>query len=391
MPTRTLSAIAALALLGCSAPERPGGIAGVDDFRHDASAEAGLLFDADLGNEKPPSRDASGFCGNDFFQATQDPPNLYFVIDRSGSMGSMTVLGSRYSVMRSAAIELVKTLGSRANIGAAIFPAGKLVTGCEPGEQVLATRPGDPPGTGSNGPTTQAFSAAISVYPVGGTPLSSTLVLLTDELKKLPGKTVVLLATDGGPNCNGSITCTSVDCIQSIEGATVGGQACNILRNCCDPKLADGPGAFGCLDSVSTVQAVDALRASGIRTFVVGMPGSGPYASLLDQLALVGGTGRSSSPYYYRVDDVSALASVLAAIGVRALATCEFKLDKAPPDSKNVNVYVDGQVLVYGEKDGWSWKSAASLVLNGESCRRLEEGLITEVQVVAGCPTEVPR
>src|SRR5262245_27384963 len=34
-----------------------------------------------------PSPDAQGLCGNMFLDITSDAPNIFFVIDRSGSMG----------------------------------------------------------------------------------------------------------------------------------------------------------------------------------------------------------------------------------------------------------------------------------------------------------------
>jgi len=145
------------------------------------------------------------------------------------------------------------------------------------------------------------------------------------------------------------------------------------------------------LDSGATIAAVSKLRDAGIRTYVVGIPGSEYYASLLDQLATVGGSARAGSPAYYRVDDIQTLSSTLAQIGYQALLTCEFSLDEPPPDPTFVNVYLDSGLVAYDPEDGWSWTSETSLQLNGEACELLKSGAVGQVQVVAGCPTQTPR
>ncbi|PIE06315.1 MAG: hypothetical protein CSA75_00170, partial [Sorangium cellulosum] len=73
----------------------------------------------------PPGPDAAGYCGNQFFRVSQEPPNLYFVLDRSRSMLDKVGLGSsttKYAAVRKASIDVVVTFGSRANVGAAVFP-----------------------------------------------------------------------------------------------------------------------------------------------------------------------------------------------------------------------------------------------------------------------------
>ena len=381
-------------VVACSGEDRPKGIANVFPDAGQGGGAGSPLFDASF-QDGPPPADASGFCGNQFFEVTQEPPNLYFVIDRSGSMTDKVAPGSgisRYTAVRTACVALVGELGDRVNVGAAVFPGSPLIDECGAGAEVFPTRPGDEPQAtdGGGGPVTQAFAAATNVQPKGGTPIARTFQTLLPTLSALEGETAVILATDGGPNCSYAHKCGAADCIWNIEGAYLLGDHCVPDYNCCDTSIANGPGPLGCLDSAATVAAVSALRDAGIRTYVVGIPGSQHYASLLDQLATVGGSARPGSPAYYRVDDINTLGDALAQIGYQALATCDFALDAAPPKADFVNVYLDNELVAYDEANGWSWTSDTTLSLNGDACEALKTGSVSHVQVVAGCPTQQP-
>ena len=390
----------ALMLAACSSGDRARALSepifGPDAGSIDAGGPDGTtLLDATL-LDGPPAPDASGYCGNQFFSAVQDPPNLYFVLDRSGSMASASTSGSgfsRYTAVRIACVDVVRELGNRASVGAAIFPGYPEVDNCGVGHEVFATRPGDSPSAqdGGDGPVTVAFGAATNVDPMGGTPTSGTLSVLAPTLRAIAGKTVVILATDGGPNCNAESSCSTAECIWNIEHTNINGSPCMQDRNCCDPFMINGPGARGCLDAAPTIAAVQKLRDDGIRTYVVGIPGSGPYEGLLDQLAIVGGTARPQSPRYYRVDDMATLGDTLRTIGGKALTTCQFDLAQAPPDPNFVNVYLDGSLIAYDDTNGWTWLTEKKLALHGIPCAKLEDGEASQVQVVAGCPTEQPH
>jgi hypothetical protein len=377
----------------CSGPDRPGAIssfAGTDGSTPvgaDASVEVSVP-------DGPPPADASGYCGNTFFHAVQEAPNLYFVLDRSGSMQADSGQHgwTRYEAVRVAAVQVVRTLGNRASFGAAVLPGGPLITGCETGSEVFKTTLGDPASSGgSDGPITRGFAVAIDGYPLGGTPVAATLERILPTLIRLKGKTAVVLATDGGPNCNENASCTASNCVPNIEGASLNGVWCTPSYNCCDPSITEGPGGINCVDSDATVRAIRQIHDAGIQTFVVGIPGSAYYSLLLDQLATEGGSARAASPRYYRVDDMSQLGDTLLQIGTRVLITCDFVLDSAPPDPKLVNVYLDHDVVAYDETDGWTWTGETTLALHGQACDRLENGLVSQVQVVAGCPTELPK
>jgi hypothetical protein len=156
--------------------------------------------------------------------------------------------------------------------------------------------------------------------------------------------------------------------------------------NCCDPTT--GAGGLACLDGAETTQAVSALRAAGVETFVMGIPGSAPYADVLDQLAIAGGGARATEPYYYQVDtaDTGALGMALAQIAAQATASCTFTLGSAPTDPGELNVYVDGAVVPRDGANGWLLEGT-KLTLEGSTCNAIETGTALSITVEAGCPT----
>jgi hypothetical protein len=340
---------------------------------------------------KPPSLDAGptaptcdlgpdyGVCACTEVKLITDAPNLYFVLDRSGSMAE----GNKWTTVREVIVKTVTALGPRVNVGAAVYPSDAV---CGTGKEVLAVRPGDAP-AGVFGPTADALATATSLPVLGGTPTSATLASLTPRITSLQGKTVVILATDGAPNCNASATCGVDECLTNLEaqpGCPIGGPP-----NCCAPNQIDGPTL--CLDKSATLAAIDGLFAKGVPTYVIGVPGSGPYASLLDAMATHGGTARGASPQYYRVDstDASAFASALAAIAAKVTASCTFTLDSVPEPSK-LNVFLDGIVLPQDPNNGWKL-DGTTVEIVGDACKKLQSGDILSVRVVAGCPTVVPK
>ncbi|WP_437687524.1 vWA domain-containing protein [Sorangium sp. So ce176] len=337
------------------------------------------------GSSGPPPVDAGGLCGNQIHQVEiAEAPNLYFVLDASGSMLSAASSGAtRYDGVHEAAVDLVRNLGPLINVGAAVFPLDATADApCRPGGEVFPVTPGDPFSDGQERrPTTSRFRSATRVVPLGGTPTAATLTALAPKLVELPGKTIVVLATDGGPNCNSSATCSAEECIANIE------QQCP-EENCCAPSGPSGPG--GCLDRDDTVAAIARLAASGIDVYVVGIPGSEFYGDVLDQMALAGGTAQFVSPFYFKVDNLDTLGNVLSRIA-SIVVSCEFALADPPPEDGQTNVYLDEQLVPYDPENGWRWKSPAVVELLGEACQKLKSGRVGQVQIVSGCPTEEAR
>jgi hypothetical protein len=247
--------------------------------------------------------------------------------------------------------------------------------------------PGDPPGT-TDGPTTKKLLTATQGAPDGGTPTGAALRSVLPIVKAAKGKTFVILATDGGPNCNAAASCSAASCQPNIDGI----QGCSVTGpSCCDP-----PNGYreSCLDSAATVSGVAALKAAGIPVYVVGLPGTAApvYASLLDELAVAGGTALATSPKYYKVASATdnTLLTALKKIAAQIVATCEFKLTTTPAQANQVNVYLDELVLPKDPVNGWKIEGPVVTLL-GDSCTKVLAGDILDVRIITGCPTVEPR
>ena len=390
-----LPASLALCLLACGSEERPPRFQDAPDEAkvprpgsHGGVSGAGGSGDGITLTPPPP--DPATSCGFDTFLAVRDVPKLYVVLDRSGSMADEVGNKQKYAATRSAIVRLYRDISWKVDIGAALFPdRSGSGTGCGAGREAFALGKGDPkeiPGVTPQGPRSIALANALSTTPSGGTPTTATLQKLTPDLVKLGRKTFVLLATDGGPNCNATASCGTSACIPNIEGA----EGCTSAFNCCQPT-PDYPGAgANCLDGTGAVAAVKKLADSGIKTLVVGIPGSGPYASVLDAMAEAGGAPRAGSPRYYAVNELDALASVLAQVTADVLVSCDLTLQKAAESPHLTNVFLDGKVLPQGEENGWTFVGDAAVRLHGDACKLLEDGGVTTIQVVVGCPTVEP-
>jgi hypothetical protein len=311
-----------------------------------------------------------------------DAPNIYFLLDASGSMATAEPgEATRYAQVQDAALGLVRNLGPLINVGAALFPVDASGDTCHAGGEVFPVTPGDPyTGGQGDGPTTTAFRYATSIVPYGGTPVSATIAALTPGLAGLSGRTIVVLATDGGPNCNPDASCPPEECMPFIEGQ------CD--ATCCEPQGPAGP--MSCVDRAATVAAITALAAAGIQVYVVGIPGSELYGDVLDDMAIAGGAPQFVSPFYYKVDTLDTLGGVLASIA-SVVVSCEFDLSTPPPEEGKTNVYLDNDLILYSDADGWRWKSETVVELVGDPCQRVKSGKVKQVQIVSGCPTEVAR
>jgi hypothetical protein len=327
----------------------------------------------------------TSLCGTEVHEVRFDVPNIYFVLDRSGSMATLEASGdTRYSIVREAAVDMLRRLGSLINVGAAVFPHGDLAANpCHAGDEIFPVMAGDPiEEGGGDGPVTIAFRASTNQTPEGGTPISATLVKLYPKLTALEGHTIVMLLTDGGPNCNDAITCTISECQPNIEGQ------CPPTENCCAVDHPSG-GPHLCIDRAATVDAVADIAAAGIEIYVIGITGSQYYGAILDEMAVAAGTAQSGVPLYFEVEDLTTLSDVFAQIAAEGIS-CELPVADPPEEQGFTNVYLDCDLLPQDPLDGWTWLGD-TVVLHGEACAKLKSGAVTQVQVITGCPTEVPR
>lgn len=381
-----LSLVALVALVashGCTSGGRdgPAGLSSTTSYAS-VSVSSSSGGDPMLGVGGGSACSDEGACGTETLTFKFDAPNLYFVFDASGSMQQSAPgkSSSRYKVVRDTAIKLVSSLGPLINVGATLYPAPGM--GCDPGEEVMPVTPGDPFDL-SQGPTLQAFKDATSYSPDGGTPTAATLEVLLPKLDQLDGKTVVLLLTDGGPNCNPSLLCDPSDCMPVIDGD------CTPSEGCCDPGFKGG-GPHLCVDRQRTVDAVAAIHAIGVDVYVIGIADLAAYEDVLDDMAVAGGVPNSGGTKYTEVKNLDDLGAVFASIAAAAIP-CEVTLQAPPLDKNFTNVYFGCSAVPFDVSNGWSWTDDAVITLHGDACKKLKSGKVDTMKVITGCPTELPK
>jgi hypothetical protein len=193
----------------------------------------------------------------------------------------------------------------------------------------------------------------------------------------------VLLATDGGPNCNTANTCDETHCTTNLDGQ------CPAGSNCCDKN------GQSCLDDAAVVKQIQDLQTAGVSTFVVGIPGTEVYSQYLDNFAVSGGvTNPAAPPSYYAVSamgGVQGLVDVFTSITTHLVRNCDVALENTntPMNPDLVNVAVDCQVVPYADGAGWtiSGTDQKTLVIAGDVCDAIQTKGAGRVDVVYGCPT----
>lgn len=323
-------------------------------------------------------------------------PNLYFAIDASGSMldgippgedaSAELIPGDRYGSLALAIQTLLARVGHRVNYGATLFPTANEV--CDAGDEILALTPGDTVSfavSGELGPVLKGLMFSIQRRtPRGGTPVAEALRGLLDQLRDRGSETYVFLVTDGGPNCNFTTPCGIDACIPNLERLRLSDDlVCDESLNCCDGRIF---GPDSCLDASGSRAAVEALALAGIRTFVIGIPGSEAFGGLLDQLAVAGGVARAGTPSYYRIGDADELIETVSALGRQVALSCTIELAEAPPDPNLVNLFFDGELIAADPVDGWTFTDERTVRVLGTACELMQAGQVLQADIIAGCP-----
>jgi Mg-chelatase subunit ChlD len=320
------------------------------------------------------------------------PSVLDLVVDTSGSMdwppGWMPVTpndskpagATKWEITRDALATAVSSLGSDVALGMSFFPN---VTEDDPLDVCLnddqAVSIALLGASGSNA-RKSVQTALDGVMPLGGTPTEGAYRFGVQALEKtkIEGNKFLLLITDGTPTCTLDCTCTE-----------------NNVPVDSDPLLADA----------------DAARSDGIRTFVIGSPGSEQTRDVLSALARRGGTAKAGcsddGPVYCHFDmttepDLAAgLESALDAVA-KSLRSCEYPVPPPPqgrtadPDQVNV-IYTPSagksETLPRDASssdcsDGWQYTDDGKHIeLCGDACDRAKTDVGAKVEIVIGCKT----
>lgn len=342
-------------------------------------------------------------------------PNLMLLVDKSGSMDlpvdpanaacpsgcgatkatlCPSTCPTRWTQLQAAMDSFLRTNGSVARLGMMAFPADSSCGAPGSVEIELAAssdRAADLQFQADriNAALQQISSsgaAGSSSGTGGGTPISPSLRLLESYagLQDPSREDLVLLLTDGLPNCNESNvnSCAApVACRCTLSSGSCG-----------------SPGSayctLGCLDEDGSVAAVTALRAREIKTIVVGFgadtaQGDGP--QVLSALAQAGGfrpacasdadcgsiagscepSSNTCLPRFYQAANGAELAAALAAIA-RAIdpKPCEYELTDPPVDARMISIRVDGEPIP-SDSGTWSYVDG-KLTFTGELCAKLE-------------------
>lgn len=306
-----------------------------------------------------PTADAN--CGVQTSGTTKLPTDVLLVLDRSGSMsesiaadcccnstcrnitGAQTCSDTSNCTQRwpalTTAVAATVSAANSIDWGLKMFssPSQSNACGVNQGVEVQV-------GSGSG----SALQTAIgNVSPNGNTPTASAITAATAYLKTVadPNTKVILLATDGEPNCRAG---------QSSSTSDVAG----------------------------TTTAIAAALTAGYKVYVIGI---GPSVGNLDNFAQAGGTD-----HYYPATSAQDLADALASISA-AVSSCTFEMSQTPPDVNNVAVYMDGALVAKDSTNGWSFGATSqTVILNGTTCAQITSGAATKVQVLFGCPGQQP-
>jgi hypothetical protein len=329
-------------------------------------------------------------CATSTDTARPLPATLQLVVDTSGSMDwppgwepatpddSKPPGATKWEITRDALLEAIGSLSEETALGVSFYPNVE-----QEGATCLlddVALPIQPLGKETSDARQAWQAAAANVDPVGATPTHGAYLFGLQLLaaSPLPGNQFLLLITDGTPTC-------TIDCACTEDNEPV--------------------------DSQPLIDEAAVALASGVRTFVIGSPGSEETREVLSRLASNGGTAKENcsdaGPEFCHFDMTNApdLAQALGS-ALRRIATelrsCEYPIP-APPagqvlDADLVNVIFtpnDGPSQTIARDpstnqcgEGWQYSAnGQNIVLCGDACDRVRGDAESTVEVLFGCQT----
>jgi hypothetical protein len=325
------------------------------------------------------------------------PANVLFVIDRSGSMQcnpppttasdaceampmrTSTSMPSKWEITSEALVDALPALPATATVGVSYFSNDD---NCG-----VSSQPSVPLAKNSAAQQSTIASSLGAVEPAGGTPIVGATILAYKHMHeaaldgRISGNEFVVLITDGEQ---------SEQC--SDEALCEGAEACTKLLVEEEVPRAAGKGV-------------------GIRTFVIGVPGSEPARTVLSQMAMAGGTaadgcdvtkGDCHFDMTKETDLSAALSGALMKITGQTV-TCELPVPKPTSgelDLSLVNVVytpagTDSQAMVVKQDpsmpcdagaQGWQYIDGNTKIqLCGSICDTVRADAGAKVDVVLGC------
>jgi hypothetical protein len=299
-----------------------------------------------------PETDSAVPCTDGMVALAKARPTVMFVLDRSGSMGDkLGQMGgplSRWSILTSALSTVLPPVDMTMAIGALLFPAvdaGHDHQTCEvPGAPDLL------PALGNVGALVNLMSAT---DPGGGTPTADAIDAAATALlgvRAVAASRALVLATDGGPNCNADLDTST----------------CTCAMGSCKKSTS-------CLDDTRTVDRIDGYRKQGLPTYVIGIQDSGDpqFVAVLNAMADAGGRPQAGAQHYYPANSADELTSALGVIRDQ-LGACTYLSTSVPNAGGSIAVTLDGTPIAYDPagKEGWTWgdKANGEVILVGAAC-----------------------
>lgn len=307
----------------------------------------------------PDDSGADATCGGVSLDLTYVPPPFLIVLDRSCSMENQIVPNttkSRWQVAVDALSTAVMTHDNDLAFGLTLFPD---TTGMACTQDTIPIPVGPHSGTAIKSLLTAALDVADPLYP--DSPCVTNIdtgmsQALTDPAIAASGTRYIMLVTDGAQSGNATGTGT----------------------NNCGGELGDA----------RTRATIEQLRANGVTTFVVGFGGNVD-TTALDAFAVAGGAPRAGAQKFYSAESPAQLAQAFASIAELA-ASCEYTVDPPPPDVDKTFVFFGNTELVDRDTThakGWDYDPATmKLTFYGTDCERVSTHVVTDVDVVFGCP-----
>ena len=396
---RTIACIplfASLAIAGCGAKT---GLRVPDaEPLEDATVDAQDVLDAQDIVDVPDVPDVPDVqvCVPGRFDLERRGAEVMFVIDRSNSMAfsldgavGVPIAQQRWPILSNSLARVLPMFERTVSFGAKFYPQP-----IDPGnvdvEENCTSRAGIDlePALGNGAALLRFFT---TTRPGGGTPTHDGLLQASTYLRSRTNRGAaryIVLATDGGPNCNSRNPTPPSRCVctSSDPGS---------CRN--NPAV----GIYNCLDDTRTVALVREIAtptapgAQPIPVYVVGLDGSmtmrTDLLAVLDEMARVGGRPRPivnpGDRAYYSVRTPGDLERAFDTI-VAPLARCAYVTPSRPTNPDEIDIEIDGRLVSRDATrvEGWDWtdRDFGEITFYGMACARAASAVVN-VRARVGC------